>query len=466
MVLRCAWLTVILINLVLPSSAGAQDDLPLKVDRLSEKVLTISSMTGNSRVLALATQKGLVMIESLWSQGIAREVREIVSREFGRNDFAYLILTGDREMATGGAMAFSDVPIISHVLCRDSLAERRGRLNELLTDRAAEFRGRVERTTNALKDMDPESKEAEFDRQWVTFCRRVAEDLSAGYQIELPTIVFNDRLSLDMGDLTLEIIYFGPASNEGELFVLVREEGLVWLGDVFHAGHLLPRKAQSALPDLPRWLSVFDYILSDKEDIKHVVRANSQVTWTPERLRAQRDFIQEINEKVISADAQGLSLEQTLESLTIDRAFPYTKEWEDYSEILDNDLRGIIAWIWRTMNDSAAGETERVLRTEGTSAAINRFHQIKSSSDFYLFESEFNSLGYKLLGEERIDDALAVFKLVVETWPDSWNAYDSLAEACLNNGQEELAKEYYLKSLELNPENENAKTILKQLEEK
>jgi Flp pilus assembly protein TadD len=52
----------------------------------------------------------------------------------------------------------------------------------------------------------------------------------------------------------------------------------------------------------------------------------------------------------------------------------------------------------------------------------------------------------------------------VELCPDSWNVYDSLGEAFMNDGQNELAIKNYKKSIELNPQNNNGIEFLKRLE--
>lgn len=41
---------------------------------------------------------------------------------------------------------------------------------------------------------------------------------------------------------------------------------------------------------------------------------------------------------------------------------------------------------------------------------------------------------------KKFDDAIAVFKLNTQLYPNSWNAYDSLAEALADDGQEDFAK--------------------------
>jgi Flp pilus assembly protein TadD len=65
--------------------------------------------------------------------------------------------------------------------------------------------------------------------------------------------------------------------------------------------------------------------------------------------------------------------------------------------------------------------------------------------------------------DKKLGEAIAVFKLNVELYPGSWNVYDSLAEAYMNNGDKELAIANYEKSLALNPENANGAAMLKKL---
>jgi len=77
-----------------------------------------------------------------------------------------------------------------------------------------------------------------------------------------------------------------------------------------------------------------------------------------------------------------------------------------------------------------------------------------------------NNLGYQLIAKGKIKEAIEILKLNVEAYPDAFNAYDSLGEAYMINGDKELAIQNYKKSLELNPKNTGAIEILKKLEEK
>jgi len=65
-------------------------------------------------------------------------------------------------------------------------------------------------------------------------------------------------------------------------------------------------------------------------------------------------------------------------------------------------------------------------------------------------ENEMNSAGYQLLNTGKEKEAIEVFKLNVEAFPQSGNTYDSLGEAYLKNGDKKLAIINYKKSVELN----------------
>ena len=89
---------------------------------------------------------------------------------------------------------------------------------------------------------------------------------------------------------------------------------------------------------------------------------------------------------------------------------------------------------------------------------------IKTNRDHYdIRERSINSFGYQLLGADRVDEAISVFKLNVALFPGSSNPYDSLGEAYKVKGQKVPAIVNYQKSLELDPTNANAVTMLAEL---
>ncbi len=83
---------------------------------------------------------------------------------------------------------------------------------------------------------------------------------------------------------------------------------------------------------------------------------------------------------------------------------------------------------------------------------------------FQLGEGELDSWGYQLWNEQgKLKAGIEVFKLATVVYPDSGNAYDSLAEAYEAAHDSVLAIANYRRSLQLAPRNEHAVARLKVL---
>jgi CubicO group peptidase (beta-lactamase class C family) len=74
-----------------------------------------------------------------------------------------------------------------------------------------------------------------------------------------------------------------------------------------------------------------------------------------------------------------------------------------------------------------------------------------------------NNLGYRLLSDGKVSEAVKVFEANVELYPEDSNAYDSLGEGYLKAGRNEESIANYRKSLKLDPKNTNAVKMLEKL---
>jgi CubicO group peptidase (beta-lactamase class C family) len=119
------------------------------------------------------------------------------------------------------------------------------------------------------------------------------------------------------------------------------------------------------------------------------------------------------------------------------------------------------AWIKYDAYNSPSMQFSAAVHEKGATAAITEFSTDLQSGK--IPESSLNSAGYLSLRQKKFKDALEIFQLNVRLHPDSWNAYDSLAEAQSDNRQKDLAIQNYQKSLDLNPNNKGAAEALKKL---
>lgn len=84
----------------------------------------------------------------------------------------------------------------------------------------------------------------------------------------------------------------------------------------------------------------------------------------------------------------------------------------------------------------------------------------QANQNYSLKEDEVNTWGYQLLEQNKKNEALQVFKLNTLLFPKSWNVYDSYGEILETLGNRKEAIINYRKSLELNPDNTNARKYL------
>ena len=84
----------------------------------------------------------------------------------------------------------------------------------------------------------------------------------------------------------------------------------------------------------------------------------------------------------------------------------------------------------------------------------------KDSLNVFIYESNFNSLGYRQLREDNFTEAIEIFKINVALYPESANVYDSLAEAYFKNGDTIQAIDSYKKSIAIDSGNRRAKNFI------
>lgn len=115
---------------------------------------------------------------------------------------------------------------------------------------------------------------------------------------------------------------------------------------------------------------------------------------------------------------------------------------------LDNEVNYEEALKWidqsiaRNSNFSNNIVKVELLENEGATDEAVKLENIAFES---ASENELNTYGYQLINKNKIQDALDVFKLNIERNPDSWNAFDSYAEALnLSGNTDEAIKNYEL----------------------
>jgi tetratricopeptide (TPR) repeat protein len=105
------------------------------------------------------------------------------------------------------------------------------------------------------------------------------------------------------------------------------------------------------------------------------------------------------------------------------------------------------------------------MASRGIDQAAKQYYDLRTTetATYNFDEDQLNSLGYQLLRAHQFKEAVRIFQLNVEVYPQSSNPYDSLGEAYMNDGDKPQAIANYQKSLQLNPNNGNAVKMLQKL---
>lgn len=443
------------------SSTVGKGDPTFKIQKLSHKVIVLTEESPyENNIVAIASQKGLVVVDTSPSTATAAAAREIIEKTFKRKDFIYVINTHFHGDHAFGNQVFTDAKIIGH---HNSTGAAPGESD--IRQTVSNLEQELETLKKNLKDLDPASAEAAELKQQIDFSQRNYNTLKHGFALTLPGIIFTDRLTLDLGDITLKLAYFGRAHSETDILIHVPEEGLLMTGDLFLDQNWLPLFAGEGELDVPRWIDVLHLVLDGESKVEHVIPGH-QDPWSREKLVLWRDYIVKLWNGVKAAEAEGLDLEAILARFPLEENYLYLKERGHSDEEITNFHRGNIRAFWGQGKISAAEVMEKAIEKSGIHAALKLYREKKAgpTKDFYIDEKQFNDLGYQLLNEGKVKEAIEILTLNTAVFPNSWNVYDSLAEAYMEDKNNPSAITNYKKSLELNPENQNAVNMLKRLE--
>ena len=110
-------------------------------------------------------------------------------------------------------------------------------------------------------------------------------------------------------------------------------------------------------------------------------------------------------------------------------------------------------------------EVVRRYRAGGVAAASARYRALRRAAvpGWRFDPDQLNTVGYWLLARGRAAEAVEIFRLNVEEYPDQSNPYDSLGEAFLALGDTTAAIRNYERSVQLDPGNAGGLAMLRRL---
>ena len=175
----------------------------------------------------------------------------------------------------------------------------------------------------------PEVQQEEVDRKQPEFIHNFSQrtaDLKALLQDvkpRPPDILFDKEAKLDLGGVTVRLLWLGPAHTRGDNFVLVEEDGVLFTGDAV-INRFFP-----IFPDADasgkNWLSILDQL--DELHPRKIVPGHGEVG-DASLISTERTYLKAVQSRVVELKAQGKTAEESEKILSAEFRAKYP-DWEN-----------------------------------------------------------------------------------------------------------------------------------------
>ncbi len=335
---RCFQYAAFLVLFLAAASVSAQSSpspFDITVKRLSPRVAVFYGDPWDNAIVAIATQKGIVVIDAPFSKTIAKGFRDAIQSEFKRSDFVYLVNTHDHVCHIGGNEAYADLPIVGH----DSLIPEMLRLKND-PQRASNMRGIADRslarTREYIQKNAPEKLQGHgylnFEKSW----QIIQSDYRENPPLVTPTITFDREMTLHLGDVNLRLTYYGYAHGIADTIVSIPEENLILTAGIFDINSVpvtsnLTANATPAVLD--NWFLVAHRLLKDANDDTRFLPSHGRTALTKNQMQQSVAYLENLWQKVRVAKSSGKTLSDTTAEIPL-------KDFPDMAKLPNEYLRG------------------------------------------------------------------------------------------------------------------------------
>jgi glyoxylase-like metal-dependent hydrolase (beta-lactamase superfamily II) len=456
----------------LSPAAETVEGLPLHVKTIAPGVVRVwvGDHVSSTAVCAVATKKGIVVIDTTNIPKLDQAFRKIIAKELGRNDFKYLINTHGHVDHVSGNGVYADCQIIAHENVKAMMEE----MFRDIPRRSEWITGYIKEQREQLASGKVEADKKAAAEEQLVVSTLTAEYLNASPKPTFPTRTFKEQMRLDCVDVTFELYQSGGTHTRSDIFILIPEKGILFTGDMM---------ADKWLTDTPGCLATFairtglaeDYpilvrnwqeLIARRDGIRHFITGHWNGELTCEGFKNRFDYLKTLLTDIEAMAKAGGDFSQFSAAYTLKDKFP---QLVGSPGITNQGHQMSVQHLYQVYSGKIAlsAAIQGLLGRDNFGAGFAELSGdvLKDRKKYFYSDAELNSLGYWLLQQLKDKEgALQIFKLNAELHPNSWNAFDSLAEACYEKGDKQKALELYKKSLELNPANENGKKFIERIE--
>jgi cyclase len=289
--------------------------------QVAEGVYAWIGADGDSNAGAIETPDGILAIDAQQNERLARRFSSALRKQIAKPLRTLIDTHYHADHIAGNALVSGEAPILAH---DKTLARLKALLGPAqsgswtVTDvatKAALFYG------ENIQELVPPT-----DPAWQFFESRFAPVEYHTLLIKPPTETFADRYAFHLPSDTVRLEHCGPAHCDGDIFILVENKRVVFLGDLFFHGRF-PWLGDC---DLDGWIRTLERVLT--LDVDTVVPGHGAPT-TSRELASFRDLLRDIRNAVARAISSGASEDAAVREVTLPQyaAMPRYAQWLSFN---------------------------------------------------------------------------------------------------------------------------------------
>jgi len=266
----------------------------------------------------------------------------------------------------------------------------------------------------------------------------------------------------------MDLYWFGETGKySGLTMAVIPEEKTAILSKsiLFPVHHLAPNPLPDfGLLDVPRWIALLEEILEGENAVSNIILSDYDQVISTDLMKSHLHYIRQLWDRVKYLEAEGKSLQEIQDQLSLDKEFAFVKDMELYKSHGDFWVRPqheLHIKLFYLQGKLLASE---IIKNGGTESIQVSLEKIKSHRGELYFDEQMTSrIAYVWMDMGHVSEAIEVYKLNTRSFPQSFNAHYGLAEAYLKKGDTINAIKSFEKALELDPENEGVQKAIKEL---
>ena len=245
-------------------------DSLIKVQKVNDRTVMVNF--GYDAVTAIKTTHGIVLVDAGISTVLTDKYRKTIEDVFHQDNYLYVINTHGHHDHIAGNGIFPQAKVIGHENFQNDISERwtnpdksTMNLSKIVEDYAQQLRLSMPNTTE-WNDIFAQ-KTRYMSALW---------DVKNHVSVKLPDITFSDSLKVELGDTTIEMIYFGRFHSNSDILIYVPEIQALFIGDLF-SKYGRPSMSNSLITDEIRWMQSIKWIKKRTNNIETIIDGHGQI---------------------------------------------------------------------------------------------------------------------------------------------------------------------------------------------